>query len=207
MPNSQKKVIFCKKCVESNQRYIGSIAHLDQKPSNQKDEKKQRTDFSSDGICSACLYYEQKKKIDWKEREKELVDLLSKYRRKDGCYDVLVPGSGGKDSRFVTHVLKTKYNMNPLSCTWAPHMYTDVGWKNFQSWIETGIDNILFTPSGQTHRKLTKLSFKNLLHPFQPFQMGQVYLPARIAIEKGIKLVVTGDQYAEQGFGGNIHTG
>ena len=76
-----EKVIFCKKCVESNQRYIGSIAHLDQKPSNQKDEKKQRTDFSSDGICSACLYYEQKKKIDWKEREKELVDLLSKYRR------------------------------------------------------------------------------------------------------------------------------
>ncbi len=206
MPNSQKKVIFCKKCVESSQRYIGSIAHLDQIPSDKKNEKKQRTDFSSDGICSGCLHFERKKKIDWKEREEKLLELLSKYRRKDGYYDVLVPGSGGKDSRFVTHLLKTKYNMNPLSCTWAPHMYTDVGWKNFQSWIATGVDNILTTPNGQIHRKLTKLSFKNLLHPFQPFQMGQAYLPAKTAIETGIKLVVIGDAQAEQGLGGNVHT-
>ena len=156
MTNTDKKVIFCKKCVESNQRFLSSATHLDK-----KNEKKLRIDFSSDGICSACLYYERKKKIDWKEREKELVELLNKYRRNDGHYDVLIPGSGGKDSRFVSHVMKTKYKMNPLTCTWAPHMYTNIGWLNFQSWINNGVDNVLFTPNGQIHRKLTKLSFNS----------------------------------------------
>ena len=133
--NYSEKVIFCKRCVESNQRYIGTVAHKDQPQQDKKIEKKQRTDFSEDGVCSGCLYYEKKKKIDWKEREKELVDLLNKFRRKDGYFDVLVPGSGGKDSRFVSHVLKEKYNMNPLTCTWSPHMYTDIGRINFQTWF------------------------------------------------------------------------
>ena len=33
-------------------------------------------------------------------KEKELIDLLSRYKKKDGSYDVLIPGSGGKDSIF-----------------------------------------------------------------------------------------------------------
>ena len=74
--------------------------------------------------------------------------------------------------------------MNPLTCTWAPHAYTEIGWKNFQSWINSGLDNILITPDGKVHRKLTKLSFKNLLHPFQPFAIGQSVIPIKIALEK-----------------------
>ena len=97
------KVIFCKNCVESNLRYIGSAQHRDQ-----KDDNKQRTLFSDAGVCSACLYNEEKKKINWNDREKELLDLLKKYRKSDGSYDVLIPGSGGKDSRFLADVIKKK---------------------------------------------------------------------------------------------------
>ena len=25
--------------------------------------------------------------------------------------------------------------MNPLTVTWAPHMYTNIGHKNFENWI------------------------------------------------------------------------
>ena len=32
-------------------------------------------------------------------------------------------------------LLKNKYKMNPLTVTWAPHLYTEWGWKNFQTWI------------------------------------------------------------------------
>lgn len=195
------KISFCKKCVESNLRYIGSAQHRDQ-----KNDSKQRTIFSKDGICSACLYYEEKKKIDWKSREQELFELLNKYRSKDGNYDVLLPGSGGKDSRFLTDVIKNKFKMNPLTCTWAPHMYTEVGWRNMQSWVATGLDNVLFTPNKKTHKLLTQISFKNLLHPFQPFAMGQFYFPVRLAIEKKIKLIIYGDSYAEKGLGGNLWT-
>ena len=62
---------------------------------------------------------------------------------KDGSYDVLIPGSGGKDSSWVSHIMKSKFKMNPLTVTWAPHMYTDIGWQNFQNWISSGFDNYL----------------------------------------------------------------
>ena len=99
--------------------------------------------------------------------------LLDKHRKSDGSYDVIVPGRGGKDSAYVSHVLKNKYGMNPLTVTWAPHSYTEIGWKNFISWIESGHDNTLITPDRSVHKKLTSLAFKNLLHPFQPFMIGQ----------------------------------
>ena len=49
-----------------------------------------------------------------------------------------MPGSGGKDSFYASHILKTKYGMHPLTVTWAPHIYTTWGWQNFQSWIHAG---------------------------------------------------------------------
>ena len=45
----------------------------------------------------------------------------------------MVPSSGGKDSAFAAHVLKYKYKMNPLTITWAPHMYTAAGLKNMDT--------------------------------------------------------------------------
>jgi len=193
------KVKFCKKCVESNQKMMGSVQHKDSAKT-----KKETAQFDKEGVCLACRYYEEKEKFDWDAREKELEQLCDRFRRNDGYYDVLVPGSGGKDSRFVAHILKTKYGMNPLTVTWAPHIYTDIGWKNMQSWIHSGLDNMLFSPNGRVHRKLTRLSFENLLHPFQPFVLGQYYLAPRIAIEKNIKLIIYGDSHAEKGVGGKL---
>ena len=63
--------------------------------------------------------------------------------------------------------------MNPLTVTWAPHLFTEIGWKNLQSWINSGFDNFLHTPNGRVHRKLTKLAFENIYHPFQSFIIGQ----------------------------------
>ena len=45
-----------------------------------------------------------------------------------------------------------------------------------------------------------------MLHPFQPFAMGQLYFPIRLAKEKNIKLIIYGDSYAEKGLGGNLYT-
>ena len=49
-------VIFCKKCVESNQRFISSVQHLDNSNSY-----KVRTSFNNENICMACLYFKKKK--------------------------------------------------------------------------------------------------------------------------------------------------
>ena len=156
-----QEVKFCKKCVISNQRPSSVVEFK-----HDNSDKKPTIDFDNNGVCSACNYHEQKMKhVDWDIREKDLLKLLDRFRKNDGSYDVVVPGSGGKDSAFTSHVLKYKYGMNPLTVTWAPHLYTDIGWENFQNWMhEGGLDNILFTPNGKLHRKLTQLAFHNLLH-------------------------------------------
>lgn len=186
-----EKVIFCKRCVISNQRPSTSPEY------KKRDTKITTIGFDKDGICDACRYFEQKKKINWEEREAQLVALLNKHRRNDGLYDVIVPGSGGKDSIFVAHTLKYKYNMHPLTVTWAPHMYTDIGWKNFRSWLKSGFDNILVTPNPKIHAILTRLAFENLVNPFQPFIIGQKNVAPRAAIHYGVPLIMYGENQAE----------
>jgi len=90
--------------------------------------------------------------------------------------------------------------MNPLTVTWAPHLYTNIGWENFTNWVHKGgFDNILFTPNGKLHRVLTKLAFLNLLHPFQPFIIGQKIIGPKIASKFNIPLVIYGENQAEYG--------
>ena len=52
-------------------------------------------------------------------KEDLLKELLDKHRKSDGSYDCIVSGSGGKDSSTVAHILKYKYNMNPLTVTYT----------------------------------------------------------------------------------------
>jgi N-acetyl sugar amidotransferase len=150
-------------------------------------------------VCDACRVKEQKASINWEAREQELRELCDRHRRSDGRYDCLVPGSGGKDSFMQAHLLKYKYGMHPLTCTWAPHIYTDWGWKNHQAWIHAGFDNILFTPNGRVHRLITRLAVENLFHPFQPFILGQKNLAPKVAALHDIPLIFYGENEAEYG--------
>ena len=188
-------VIFCKRCVMSNQRPASSKEFQ-----HTTDHKHKTMHIDSEGVCDACRYAEQKEKIDWEGREKELLKLLDKHRRNDGYYDCVVPGSGGKDSAFAAHVLKYKYGMHPLTITWPPILYTDIGWKNFRNWIDVGgFHNISFNYNGAVHALLTRLAIENLLHPFQPFILGQKNLAPKIALRHGIPLVFYGENEAEYG--------
>ena len=188
-----KQVVFCINCSYSNQ-----------KPNSEKEYKhnintaKPTMDFVDD-VCSACRMHKIKKEIDWEERKKELHDLCNKYRKNNGEYDCIVPGSGGKDSFYASYILKNEFKMNPLTVTWSPHIYTDWGFKNFQSWIHSGFDNYLFTPNGKVHRLLTRLAIDNLFHPFQPFIMGQMYFPPKFAYKMNIPLVFYGENPSEYG--------
>lgn len=189
-----ENIIFCKKCTISNQRPNSAIEFK-----QNKETKKNTIAFDENGICDACRYVEKKSKIDWKTREKKLLDLCDKYRKNDGSYDCIVPGSGGKDSFYASHILKYKYKMHPLTVTWAPNLYTPWGWKNFQSWIGAGFDNQLVTPNGLTHRLLTRLSLEKIFHPFQAFILGQKNIAPRISQLMNIPLVFYGENEAEYG--------
>jgi len=190
-----KTVAYCKKCVISNQRPNSAVEY-----NHTKGSKKATIHFDEHGICDACNFTDRKQhNIDWSEREKALIELCDKHRKSDGSYDCIVPGSGGKDSFYASHILKTKYGMHPLTVTWAPHVYTDWGWKNFQSWIHAGHDNYLMTPNGRVHRLLTRLSTELLFHPFQAFMFGQKSLAPKMALLFNIPLVFYGENEAEYG--------
>ncbi|NDE18739.1 N-acetyl sugar amidotransferase, partial [bacterium] len=189
------EVRYCVRCVISNQRPNSAVEY-----NHVKESKKRTINLDDEGVCDACRFAEQKQSgIDWAERERQLVELCNQHRSKDGKYDCIVPGSGGKDSFYASHILRTKYGMHPLTVTWAPHVYTEWGWKNFQSWIHAGHDNLLSTPNGRVHRLLTRLAVDNLFHPFQSFMLGQKSLAPKMALLHRIPLVFFGENEAEYG--------
>jgi hypothetical protein len=63
--------------------------------------------------------------------------------------------------------------------------------------------NVLGTPPGRTHRKLTKLFFEILGDPFQPFIYGQTNYPMQVALQYGIPLVMYGEN-GEVEYGGDM---
>lgn len=180
-----EEIRFCKKCTISNQR--------------------PRITFDEQGVCSACNFAEYKKsKIDWAEREKELVELCNRHRKNDGSYDVIVPCSGGKDGSFVAHQLKYKYGMNPLTVTWSPLLPTVIGRLNLDNFIRVGgFDHVLGTPNGKVNRLLTNLAFKHLGDPFQPFIYGQTNFPLKMAVNYKIPLIMYGEN-GEVEYGGDM---
>ena len=178
-----KEVRFCTKCVVSNQR--------------------PRIVIDEEGVCSACRFsFEKYHLIDWTAREKELEQVLDKHRNKDGMWDVIVPCSGGKDSSYVAHQLKTKYGMHPLTVTWAPFRYTEIGYQNFVNFVDSGFNNLMGYPNGILHRKLARLTFEELGDAFQPFVYGQMAFAFHVALRLGIKLVFYGEN-GEAEYGGD----
>lgn len=178
-------VFFCRNCMNSNQR-----------PGLTFDERK---------FCDACQFAEVKDtKIDWKEREKELEELCDRHRSKDSSFDVIVPSSGGKDSCYVAHQLKYTYDMHPLTVTWTPSMHTEVGWQNFQNFVNQ-FDAIVAFPKRHIHGKLSNLGFQLLGDPFIPWHMGQRAFPYQLAVKFGIPLVFYGENTrAEYGGGKDL---
>src|SRR5438105_3383385 len=188
-------VAFCRRCVISNQRPNSAVEY-----GHTAKSRKSTIHFDAEGVCDACRLAEQKRAaIDWDARERRLAELCDRHRGKDGSYDCVVPGSGGKDSFYAAHILKYKYGMHPLTVTWAPHIYTEWGWQNFQSWIHAGFDNFLCTPNGRIHRLITRLAVENLFHPFQPFMLGQKCMPPKMALLFDIPLVFYGESETEYG--------
>ena len=189
-----QEVRFCSRCVISNQRPNSAVEYEHTMASQRHHQFRRRRHLRRLPL----------------RRAQEEQHRLGRARRRtprpvrpppaqDGSYDCLVPGSGGKDSFYAAHILSTKYGMHPLTVTWAPHIYTDWGWRNFQSWIHAGFDNFLFTPNGRVHRLLTRLAVENLFHPFQPFILGQKALAPKMALLHGIPLVFYGENEAEYG--------
>ena len=83
--------------------------------------------------------------------------------------------------------------MTPLTVTWTPLIYTDIGYQNFQNFRDAGFTNLLCSPNGNLHRKLARLSFEELGDAFHVFVLGQLSYAFHIALNFGVSLVFFGE--------------
>ena len=107
--------------------------------------------YKRQGVCSACLNYENRKNIDYKKRWEEFKLLCDKYRRMNGAngYDCMIAVSGGKDSHFQVYIMKEVMGMNPLLVTVEDNFpMTRAGMHNLKNISEAfGCDIISMKPN------------------------------------------------------------
>ena len=82
--------------------------------------------FDEKGISN---YFKNYKKQEYLG-EDSLMSILDKYRSKNGEPDCIVGLSGGRDSSYGLHLLKTKFKMNPIAFTYDWGLTTDTSRVN-----------------------------------------------------------------------------
>ena len=93
--------------------------------------------------------------------------------------------------------------MCPLCVTWAPMVYTDLGRRNLDNFVQSGFNHVLGTSNPEITKKLTYLSFRELGDPFQPFIYGQANFPLFMAIAYDVKLIMYGEN-GQVEYGGDM---
>ncbi len=164
-----------------------------------------RITFDHQGRCNACLWSEEKKSLNWQNREAELEKLLEKFRSKDGANDCIVPVSGGKDGSYVAYQLKHKYGMNPLTITVTPALSLELGDRNLERFIASGYDHLKFSLNPNTLQKVNRAGFVEWGFPYYGWLMGIMTVPVRIATQLGINLMFYGED-GEVEYGGSDET-
>ena len=146
-------------------------------------------------ICNGCITANSKKKINWKKREKEFLNLTSKFKKNSNYYDCIVPFSGGKDSAAIAHKLKFKFGLNPLLVTASPLIPNDIATHNREEMVKLGFDNIVIRPNQKISRYLAKRFFIERGNPKIHWEASKEAIPMGIAIKYKIPLIF----YAEHG--------
>ena len=150
--------------------------------------------FNEEGICNACLWAEQKKKIDWQERRTEFQEVLDGIDR-SGPYDCIVPFSGGKDSAAIAYRLKFEFGVRPLLVTYGQLLWTDCGRHNLEEICRLGFDVHYWRVDQRISRILARRFMVERGHPKLHYDAGVNAVPLITAVKFNIPLVI----YAEHG--------
>ena len=169
-----KKVFWCKNCVIMSTR--------------------PRVTFNEDGLCSACQWVEEKKTLDWEERQKKLDKLLNEQRA-NPHFQCITAVSGGKDGSYISYNLKHKKKVNPLTITIRPPLEQDIGKQNLINFTRSGYQHIHITPDEEAMRKLNKLGFTELGYPYYGWNLSIHTAVVRVAAAFNIPLIF----YSEDG--------
>jgi len=165
---------YCKKCVQPDTR-PGLV-------------------LDSNGVCAACRAYEERLKIDWGERERELEEI-AKWAKNNakGGFDCVVGVSGGKDSTFQALYAKERIGLKVLLVNCAPDNISKVGRHNLENLVQYGFDMISMRPNPKIERELSKRSFYEYGNFVKPLEFPLYASAFQIALKFEIPLIIQGE--------------
>lgn len=174
------KIFYCKRCL-----YPDTKPHLL---------------FDENGICSACINFDSRPKINWADRKKSFVKLIKANKNNKSTYDCIIPVSGGKDSTYQV-IRCLEYNLKPLCVTATTDDLSYVGRENIENIKKLGVDYIEVTANPNIRKKINKFSLKMVGDISWPEHVLIFTIPVRVAINFNIKLIIWGEN-AQNEYGG-----
>jgi len=160
-----------------------------------------RITFNEEGVCNACQWSEEKKEIDWDERESFLASICDKYRVGGNTPDMVVPYSGGKDSIYVAYQMKEKYGMTPLLMTVIPHLETEVGEWNRKNMCP-GFERFEINLKEDKYKDLAKKYFVGQGRPKHPWECAISAAVITQAVGMNLPFIMYGEE-GEAEYGGS----
>lgn len=170
---------YCKKCVQPDTR--------------------PKIYFNEESICGACLWEEERKKIDWEKREQELHDLAEWAKTQAAerdTYDAALGSSGGKDTLFTALYARDNLGLNCLLVNAAPESITDIGRKNLENLRNHGFDMVTIAVNPVIQKKLMRRDFFRYLQIRKSSEYALWSSVYTVAKEKNIPLVIQGENAA-----------
>jgi len=153
------------------------------------------------GVCNACRSFDARREVDWTARKTELLQILDKYRSKDGQnWDCIVPVSGGKDSTYQV-VQMLQLGMNPLCVTATTCDLTTIGRNNIENIKRLGVDYLEMSPNPITRAKLNRIGLTQVGDISWAEHIGIFTIPVRVAVQYNIPLIVWGEN-SQNEYGG-----
>jgi len=152
--------------------------------------------FTEEGVCPACNYFHELKRVDWQERFDILMDLVDEFpKSKKHQFDCIIGVSGGKDSMRQALFVRDKLGMKPLlAClSYPPEQVTQRGTDNISQLINLGFDCVLVAPAPQTWQKLMRHSFDRFTNWARSTELALFSSVPQLAIRYEIPLIFWGE--------------
>ena len=176
-------IFFCKTCV-----YPSSKPHIE---------------FNEEGVCSGCIAYQRRPKIDWKDRKFKFKEILNINKKKNlNYYNCIVPSSGGKDSHFQI-IKMLEYGMNPLVVNVIPDKLSELGRYNIENVKKLGVDTIEISLNPKIRRRINKFALETVGDISWPEHATIFTVPVKASVFMKIPLLIWGES-AENEIGGPL---
>ena len=150
--------------------------------------------FDENGVCGACLWYQEKNKINWSAREEEL-HKIAKWAKENtkSNYDCVIGVSGGKDSTKQAITARDKLGLHCLLVNFQPEGITEIGSKNIENLKNQGFDVISVRPNPKIMKLLIKHDFFKWLNPVKATEFALWSSTYIICDSFNIPLIIQGE--------------